>query len=44
MALAEHLKDFARGVVDTRPIVLYLSLTFYFLFLTLKVIESRRWK
>ncbi|PYI88749.1 MAG: hypothetical protein DME26_02940 [Verrucomicrobia bacterium] len=44
LALAEHLKDFARGVVDTRPIVLYLSLTFYFLFLTLKVIESRRWK
>ncbi|HYV27122.1 MAG TPA: ABC transporter permease [Candidatus Eisenbacteria bacterium] len=44
LGLIEHLKDFARGVVDTRPIVLYLSLTVYFLFLTLKVIESRRWK
>jgi ABC-2 type transport system permease protein len=44
LALAEHLKDFARGVVDTRPVVLYLSLTVYFLFLTLKVVESRRWR
>ena len=44
LALAEHLKDFARGVVDTRPVMLYLSLTVYFLFLTLRVIESRRWK
>jgi len=44
LALAEHLKDFARGIVDTRPVVLYLSLTVYFLFLTLKVVESRRWR
>ncbi len=44
LGLIEHLKDFARGVVDTRPIVLYLSLAAYFLFLTLKVVESRRWK
>ena len=44
LGLIEHLKDFARGVVDTRPVVLFLSLTIYFLFLTLKVVESRRWK
>jgi hypothetical protein len=31
-------------VVDTRPVVLYLSLTFFFLFLTLRVLGSRRWK
>jgi len=34
----------ARGVVDTRTVVFYLSLTFLFLFLTLRVVESRRWK
>lgn len=44
ISLIEHMQDFARGVVDTRPIVFYLSLTFLFLFLTLRVIESRRWK
>ncbi len=44
VALVEQMHDFARGVVDTRSIVLYLSLSFLFLFLCLRVIESRRWK
>ena len=43
-ALLEHMHDFARGVADTRPMVLYLSLTAFFLFLTLRAVESRRWK
>jgi ABC-2 type transport system permease protein len=43
-ALPDQMHDFTRGVVDTRPVVLYLSLTFVFLFLTLRVLESRRWK
>jgi hypothetical protein len=30
--------------VDIRPLVLYVSLTILFLFLTLKSVESRRWK
>ncbi|MGA2864541.1 MAG: ABC transporter permease [Verrucomicrobiota bacterium] len=42
--LFEQMHDFARGVVDTRAVVLYLSLTLFFLFLTLRVVESRRWK
>jgi ABC-2 type transport system permease protein len=44
LALFNQMHDFARGVVDTRPVVLYLTLTFLFLFLTLRVVESRRWK
>lgn len=40
----DQMHDFSRGVVDTRCVVLYLSLTFTFLFLTLRVVESRRWK
>jgi ABC-2 type transport system permease protein len=40
----DHMRDFARGVVDTRAVTFYLTLTFFFLFLTLRVIESRRWK
>ena len=43
-ALFDQMHDFARGVVDTRPIVLLVSLTMFFLFLTLRVVESRRWK
>jgi ABC-2 type transport system permease protein len=44
LGLIEHMKDFAGGVVDSRPVVFYLSLTALFLFLTVKVVESRRWK
>jgi gliding motility-associated transport system permease protein len=44
VALFERMHDFARGVVDTRAVVLLVSLTAFFLFLTLRVVESRRWK
>ena len=44
ISLGNHMEDFTRGFVDTRHIVFYLSLTALFLFLTLKVVESRRWK
>jgi ABC-2 type transport system permease protein len=43
-ALFDQMHDFVRGVVDTRPVVLLGSLTLFFLFLTLRVVESRRWK
>lgn len=40
----EYMHDFARGVVDTRPLLLFVSMTFFFLFVTLRVVEARRWK
>jgi len=43
-ALFEQMRDFTRGVVDTRTVMLYLSLTLFFLFLTLRAVESRRWR
>mgnify|MGYP001198483979 CR=1 FL=1 len=43
-ALPDQMHDFVRGVVDTRPMILCLSVSALFLFLTLRVIESRRWK
>jgi ABC-2 type transport system permease protein len=43
-SLIEHMQDFVRGVVDTRFVVFYLSLMIFFLYLTLKVVESRRWR
>ena len=42
--LFDQVHDFARGVVDTRAVVFNLSVTLLFLFLTLRVVESRRWK
>ncbi len=44
LAMTEHMQDFARGTVETASLVYYVSLVCVFLFLTLKVIESRRWK
>jgi ABC-2 type transport system permease protein len=37
-------RGFTRGIVDTRHVVLYVSLTLLFLFLTVRSLESRRWR
>jgi ABC-2 type transport system permease protein len=42
--LFKQMTDFTRGVLDTRPLVFYSSLSLLFLFLTLRAVESRRWK
>ncbi|HNQ89942.1 MAG TPA: ABC transporter permease [Verrucomicrobiota bacterium] len=44
LSLFDHFEDFVRGVVDTRHLAVHASLTAGLLFLTLKVVESRRWK
>jgi ABC-2 type transport system permease protein len=44
VALFDQMGDFARGMVDTRHIVFFVTVTFWFLFLTLRVLEARRWK
>jgi ABC-2 type transport system permease protein len=37
-------QDFTRGILDVGHLVLYASLTLFFLFLTVRSLESRRWK
>lgn len=37
-----HLLDFSRGIVEGRIVVLYFSITAWFLFFAVKVIESKR--
>lgn len=44
ISMVEHMQDFVRGVVDSRQVFFYLSVTVFFLFLTHKVVESRRWR
>lgn len=43
-ALTEHISDFMRGIVDTGRLVTLLCVAGYFLFLTVRVVESRRWR
>ncbi len=40
----EHMGTFSRGVIDTRPIVLYLSMTVVMLTLTHQAFQSRKWR
>jgi ABC-2 type transport system permease protein len=42
--LFDQMNDLARGAVDTRVLLFYGTMTFIFLFLTLRMVESRRWK
>jgi len=43
-SLFDQVDAFARGLVDTRSVIFLASVTFFFLFLTLRAVESRRWK
>jgi ABC-2 type transport system permease protein len=38
-----HMMEFSRGVLDTRPLLFYGSGTAFMLFLTVKVVEARKW-
>jgi ABC-2 type transport system permease protein len=44
LSIIQHLQGFQRGVIDSGDVVFYLSLTFFTLFLTSRVLESRRWR
>src|SRR5262245_56479145 len=37
-------RDFSRGVIDTRHLVLYGSVALFCLFMTVRSLESRRWR
>ncbi len=44
-SIHEHFaQEFTRGLVDTRHLVLYASLTIFFLFLAIRSLEARRWR
>jgi ABC-2 type transport system permease protein len=43
-SLSYHFPNFIRGVVDTRDIIYYISVTAVFLFLSVRSIETERWR
>jgi len=42
-SLSYYFPDFMRGVIDTRGIIYYLSITVLFLFLAVRSLENSRW-
>ena len=44
LSIVTHFENFAKGVLDTRDIIFYLSMIFLGLFLTSRSLESLRWR
>ncbi len=44
VALGDHFNSIAKGVIDSKDIVYYLSFIFLFLWLNIKVIAKRNWR
>ena len=44
LSVVNHFETFAKGVLDTKDVVFYLSMIFFGLFLTARAMESLRWR
>ncbi|MGH9385614.1 MAG: ABC transporter permease [Vicinamibacterales bacterium] len=44
LSITEHFDDFAKGIIDTKHLVYYFSFMAFGLFLTMKSVDSERWR
>jgi ABC-2 type transport system permease protein len=44
LSVIHHYDDFTRGIIDTSSVVYYLSFFVFFIFLTVRSIDSIRWR
>jgi len=44
LSLTEHFDDFAKGIIDSKHVIYYLSFMAFGLFLTAKSVDSERWR
>jgi ABC-2 type transport system permease protein len=44
LSIVTHFESFAKGVLDTKDIIFYLSMIFFGLFITSRSLESLRWR
>ncbi len=44
ISIINHLDSFVRGLIDTRDLVFYILFIFFWLFLTLRFLNSRYWR
>jgi ABC-2 type transport system permease protein len=44
LSVIRHYEDFTRGIIDTSGLVYYFSFTFLFVFLTVRSVDSMRWR
>lgn len=43
LGLNAHFNSIARGVIDTRDLIYYFSMILFFLYLTVRSVETRKW-
>lgn len=44
LGIGTHLNSFRKGLIDTRDVIYYVSITAFALFLTVRSLESRKWR
>ena len=44
LCVLNHFDDFAKGVIDTKDVIFYLSSIFFGLFLTERGLTAQRWR
>jgi len=44
LSITQHFEDFGKGIIDTTHLIFYFSFISFWLFLTLKSVDSERWR
>jgi ABC-2 type transport system permease protein len=44
LSVIRHYDDFTRGVIDTSSLIYYVSFIVFFVFLTVRAVDSMRWR
>ncbi len=44
LSVIRHYDDFTRGIIDTSSLIYYVSFIFLFVFLTVRSVDSMRWR
>jgi ABC-2 type transport system permease protein len=44
LSVVQHFEPFSKGVIDSKDLIFFISLTFFALFLTSRSLESLRWR
>jgi len=44
LSIVSHFGDFTKGMIDLSAVIYYVTLMFFFCFLTQRVVESARWR
>lgn len=44
LSLLEHYDNFYRGIIESGDVLYYVSVSAFFIFLTMKALESRKWR